>query len=192
MVHQIADLLHAVDLCREALARPGVAAEDRGGGMPVASGDAATGRQQSRATQPARGDFGARGQDSVRRIAHRLDGGDPVVEEQSELSGKLVVLEGAHRVRIGDRVHVVEVDVRVDQARHDPSPGRIHLPSAPEWFGRDGSDLSAVDGDVVQTGQRLTAVEDMRATDHEVIGRRATSLGARSFFGFLGHRSHSC
>ncbi|MEU4896255.1 hypothetical protein AB0B12_08840 [Streptomyces sp. NPDC044780] len=37
VVHQVADLLHAVDLSREALARPGVVAEDRGGGVPVAS-----------------------------------------------------------------------------------------------------------------------------------------------------------
>lgn len=156
--------------------------------MPAASGDATAGCQQSRAFQRTRGDFGPRVQDSARRIAHRLDRGDPVVEERPELSGEFVLLEGPHRVGTGHRAYVIEVDMRVDQARHHPPFGRVHLLSAVERFGRDGPDLSAVDGDVLQTGERPVAVEDVGAPDHQVVGHRVPGLGVHDRSGFLRRR----
>ncbi|MFG3134435.1 hypothetical protein ACGFZU_43005 [Streptomyces tendae] len=114
-----------------------------------------------------------------------------MVEEEPEPPRQFVLLEGPHRVRIRDRAHVVEVDMSVDQSRHDPRSGRIDLLSASERFGRHGGDLRAVDGDVVQTGERLAAVEDMCAADDEVVGRRTARLCARDRFRLLVHRSHS-
>ncbi|MDP9608739.1 hypothetical protein [Streptomyces demainii] len=114
-----------------------------------------------------------------------------MLEEQVEPSGKLVLLEPPHRLLIGHREDVVEVEVCVDQARHHPALRRVDLLPAPQRLCRDGGDLSTVDGDVVRPGERLVAVEDVRTADDEVVRRQIAAFGARGHLGFMGHRSHS-
>jgi hypothetical protein len=159
VVHQITHLLDGVHLCGKALARPGIVAEDGGGGMSVAAGDSATGCQQPRTSERARSNSVPRPQDPVGGIAHRLDRGDPVLKERVEATRKVVVLEGLHRLCIGHCMDVVDVQVGIDQTRQHPAVGGVDLRSASQRRLRHGGNSSTVDRDVAQSGKRLVAVE---------------------------------
>jgi hypothetical protein len=83
-------------------------------------------------------------------ITDRLDGSDAVLQEIIEMPGQIMFLESAQRSLVGNRPHVVEMYVGIDQPWQHPATGNVDDPVATPGFWRDFHDAAAGDRDIAK------------------------------------------